>query len=242
MTSRHSGVGDPPGRAPGAAVKAASPVVHLPGPVEARLVDLRSAADALATQLGMSSVAAGRLLSARADEVRRALVALRAALAAAGLLSPGGPEESIAQLSDLLARCAPLHQRPRLARHARKLLEAASDVHGDVVAAAAQAQRRLDRPVLQALRRFDRAHGELQLQCTAGAAVDRLTGGLRGAALDQRRRRLEEEVAELSRRLEERHARLAAQREMSAVLWRELDAELLESVEEVGSELARLLA
>lgn len=242
MTSRRRVVGGVSGRAPGAVPQLASPVAYLPGPVEARLVDLRNEAEALAAQLAMSSVAAGRLLSARADEVRLTLAALRAALASAGLLSPGGPEESIAQLSELLGRRAPLHQRPRLARHARKLLEAASDVHGDVVAAAAHARRRLDRPVLQALRRFDKAHGELQLQCTAGAAVDRLTGGLRGTALDARRRRIEEEIAELSRRLDERRDRLAAQREMSAVLWRELDAELRESVEEVGTELARLLA
>lgn len=220
----------------------AHPVVYLPGPVEARLGALRGEADALATQLGMSSVGAGRLLSARADAARLALDALRASLAEAGLLSPSGPDESIARLSELLGRRGPLHQRRRLARHARSLAEAASDVHGDVVAAAARAHRRLDRSVLLALRRLNKAHDELQLHLQAGAAVDRLTGGLRGRELEEQRAQVSGEIAGLSRRLDERRGWLAAQREMSAVLWRELDAELLASVEQIGAQLARFRA
>lgn len=242
MTPRRKTTGDASGPVERAEPEPGAAVAYLPGPVEARLVALRGEADALVTQLGMSNLAGGRMICARGDEVRRTLVVLRAALAEAGLLSPGGPEESIARLTELLGRRAPMHQRHRHAQHARRLAEAASDVHGDVVAAAALGRRRLDRPILQALRRFDRAHDELQLQLHAGAAVDRLTAGLRGRALEARRRELTGTIAELSLRLDERRDRLAAQREMSAVLWRELDAELLASVEEVGDALARLLS
>lgn len=212
------------------------------GPAEARLLALVHEADVFEAQLGMPVADVARLLAARAGDVAAALASLRAALAESGVLHAGDEAAgSIAALLGLLARPAPMRQRSRIAAHARRIAEAAADLHGDVVSAVARARRRLERPALTALRRFEKAHDELQVQLRAAAAVDRLTRGLRGAPLDARRRELTDAAAALSHRLEERRDRLAAQREMSAVLWRELDGELDASVAEVGADLARLL-
>lgn len=214
----------------------------VPGPAEARLLALLDEADALGTRLTMSSGDAARLLAARAGEVAARLSGLRTALAAAGVLVPGcEAERSIDVLLPLVARSAPMRDAGRLAAHAHRIAEAAADLRGDVVTTVARARRRLDRPVLKAFRRFERAHDELQVRLRAAAAVERLTAGLRGRVRDERRRELAAEVAALGQRLGERRNRLWAQREMSAVLWRELDAELHDSVEEVGADLGRLL-
>lgn len=214
----------------------------LPGPAEARLLAFLDEADALGTRLTMSSGDAARLLAARADEVGARLTGLRAVLSAAGVLVPGcEAEQSIDALLRLVARRAPTRDAGRLDAHARRVAEAAADLRGDVVTTAARARRRLDRPVLRELRRFERAHDQLQVRLRAAAAVDRLTAGLRGRARDQRRCELTAEVAALAQRLGARRDRLWAQREMSALLWRELDAELHDSVEEVGADLGRLL-
>lgn len=217
------------------------PVALLAGPAEARLLALVHEADVFAAQLGMVVADVGRLLAARAEEVVSVLASLRAALAESGVLRAGDEAAgSIDALLELVARPAPMRQRSRLTAHARRIAEAAADLHGDVVSAVARARRRLERPALTALRRFEKAHDELQVQLRAAAAVDRQTQGLRGAELVARRRELLEAAVALSRRLEERRERLAAQRKMSAVLWRQLDGELQASVEEVGADLARL--
>jgi hypothetical protein len=242
VTPRRHETAPPPGPVPERPANPLPPVAFIPGPAEARLLSLLHEAAAFATQLDMSLADATRLLAVRASDVAGAIVALRAALAEAGALSAGcEAEESIRALLVLLARRAPMRQEGRLEAHGRRIAEVAADLHGDVVATVARTHRRLERPALQALRRFEKAHDELQLRMRAVAAVGRLTRGLRGRELDERRRRLAADLAGLARRLEERRDRLAAQREMSAVLWRELDAELYESVEEVGAELAHLL-
>lgn len=242
MTPRGHANVPPPGPVPERPVDPSPPVAFIPGPAEARLLSLLHEAAAFATQLDMTLADAARLLAARASDVAGAIVALRAALAETGALPAGcEADASIRALLELLARRAPMRRDGRLEAHARRIAEAAADLHGDVVATVAQARRRLDRPALQALRRFEKAHDELQLRMRAVAAAVRLTHGLRGRELDERRRQLAADLAGLSRRLEERRDRLAAQREMSAVLWRELDAELYASVEEVGAELADLL-
>ena len=219
------------------------PVSFLPGPAEARLLALLDELDALGTRLSMSSGDAARLLAARAGEVATRLDGLRDALAAAGVLVPDcEAEHSIDALLRLVARRAPMRDAGRLGAHARRIAEATADLRGDVVTTVARARRRLDRPVLRALRCLERAHDELQVRLGAAAAVARLTAGLRGRARDERRRDVAAEVGRLARRLAERRDRLWAQREMSAVLWRELDAELHDGVEEVGADLGRLLA
>lgn len=242
MTPRRSVNAPPPRNGAGRPADPSPPVAFIPGPAEARLLSLLHEAAAFATQLDMTLADAARLLAARASDVAGAIVALRAALAEAGALSAGSEaDESIRALLERLARRAPMRRDGRLEVHARRIAEAAADLHGDVVSTVARARRRLDRPALQALRRFEKAHDELQLRMRAVGAVARLTHGLRGRELEDRRRQLAADVAGLSRRLEERRDRLAAQREMSAVLWRELDAELYASIEEVGSELGHLL-
>lgn len=221
---------------------AARPVSRLAGPAEVQLLGLVHEADVFAAQLAMPVVDVARLLAARASDVTASLESLRVALAGSGVLRAGDESAgSIDALLERLARPAPMRQRSRLPAHARRIAEAAADLHGDVVSAVARARRRLERPALRALRRFDKAHDELQVQLRAAVAVERLTRGLRGGALDERRRQLVGAAAALARRLEERRDRLAAKREMSAVLWRELDGELRASVEEVGADLARLL-
>lgn len=216
-------------------------VAVLAGPAEARLLDLAHEVEVFAIHLGMPVVDAGRLLAARAGDVVAALASLRAALADGGVLRPDDEAGiSIDALRDLVARPAPMRQRSRLPVYARRIAEAAADLHGDVVSAVARARRRLERPGLTALRRFAKAHDELQVQLRAAAAVERLTRGLRRAELERRRRELLEATAALSGRLDERRDRLAAQRKHSAVLWRQLDADLRTSVEEVGVDLARL--
>ena len=213
----------------------------LAGPAEARLLNLAHEAEVFAAHLGMPVADAGRLLGVRAGDVAAALASLRAALADGGVLRPGDEAgSSIDALRVLVSRPVPMRQRSRLPAYARRIAEAATDLHGDVVSAVARAQRRLERPGLLALRRFAKAHDELQVQLRAASAVERLTRGLRGAELDRRRRELLDASSALSRRLDERRDRLAAQRERSAVLWRQLDAELRTSVEEVGADLARL--
>jgi hypothetical protein len=217
-------------------------VRFLPGSAEARLLALLGEADALGTRLSLSSGEAARLLAVRAAEVGERLGGLRVALTSAGVLVPGGEaEQSIDALLRLSERPAPVRDSRRIDAHARRIAAAAADLRGDVVTTVARARRRLDRPVLTALRRLERAHDELQVRLRAAAAVARLTAGLRGQVRDVRRREVAGEVAALARRLEERRERLWAQREMSAVLWRELDAELHASVEEVGTDLGRLL-
>jgi hypothetical protein len=237
----HRSASDPPAGGASAELPTAE-VAFLAGPVEARLVALLHEADAFATHLRLTAADAARLLAARAGEVASVVIALRAALADAAMLAPGtDADETIERLLALLARVAPLRQRRRIAAHARRVAEAAAELHGSIVATVAQAHQRLERAQLQDLRRFERAHDELQVQMRAAAAVERRTRDLRGAALDERKQRLAGAVSELSRRLAEGRARLAAQRERSAVQWRELDAELQSSVEAVGADLDRLL-
>lgn len=242
MTQRRSATGSSGDGRVAPASHAAGPVAFIPGPVEARLLALVHEAEVFVAHLDMPVADVARVLAARAADVTAALASLRRVLAESGVLHPGDEvASSLDALLALVVRPSPLRPRTRLATHARRIAEAATDLHGDVVSAAARARRRLEGPVLHALRRFGRAHDELQTQLRAATAVERAIRGLRGRALGDRRDALVRQAATLLRRLEERRDRLAAQRQMSAVQWRELDDELRASVEEVGADLSRLL-
>ncbi|MEW6269491.1 MAG: hypothetical protein AB1689_09375 [Thermodesulfobacteriota bacterium] len=132
--------------------------------------------------------------------------------------------------------------RPRSPQEQKRLADASAELEARLATTLSRSGPRVERSVLAARRRYQHAADALHAEMKVAAACRRLTAGYRGRALVQRKRELAERLRSLNQQLEKQRALLAEQRERSAALWRALDAELRESVEEVGAALTRLLA
>jgi hypothetical protein len=85
-------------------------------------------------------------------------------------------------------------------------------------------------------------HESVDAELVIAVACRRLTSGLRGRGLEARRGELARQSLALHAELDARRSELAAHRERSATLWRELDAGLRDDVEQIGVALESLLA
>jgi len=217
---------------------------YMPGSAEVRLAALSEQAASFEVYLVLTQPQAAERIEYRKQAVRAVLDELHAVLEAARELPSATRTEvdaAIAAAKAALARCGGTRAQT-LEEQRRRIADANAEFDGDVVAAIAHARHRFDGATLRALRRHQQARESLDTEMKIAAACGRLLAGRRGRALAERRRELAAQIATLKDQLEERRSRLAEQRERSATLWRELDAELRESVDAVGADLDRLFS
>lgn len=217
-------------------------VAHVPGATEARLLDLVSQADALATYLAVSPAAVAHLIERRRSGLREATGELVGVLHGLLELSSEAKAAVRSTAEALVAVLAPggATSGGGLARHRARVAEACVELDGEV-SAAFSGGLRPDAATSRALRRFQRSRRALEGDLGIADACRRLTSGCRGRELAERRREIVEQVEALKALLEERHEQFREQRRRSARRWREVDASLRDGVEEVGAALERLL-
>jgi hypothetical protein len=212
----------------------------LPGATEARLEALRGRVEAFERHLAVSAPRSAQLLRLRLTDLQDALLRLTAQLH--GVCAA---ETSLRASADDLGRL--LGRRVAtsvdgLEALRNRIAVAVAAVHADLVDTLARLGRRLDPATLVALRRLRQLHESVDAELGIAVACRLLTSGLRGRGLEARRVELARRSLALRTELDARRAELAAHRERSAALWRQLDAGLRDEVEQIGVALESLLA
>jgi hypothetical protein len=215
---------------------------HLPGATELLLDGLRRQLEAFDRHLAATDAQRSQLLRYRRDELRDALGHLVGSLREARELEPSAWDQVLTSANALARMLETPPGTAALEERRSRLDEAATAVHADLADAMARSRAHPSGRTLRALRRFQQAHEALDAELLIAAACRRLTAGLRGRALQERRRELTARCETVRQQLDERRRDLAEQRERSATLWRQLDAELRTGAEEAIAAFERMLA
>jgi len=211
----------------------------LPGFSEAKLQVLREQVEIFEARLRSSPAQMVPPVRHRMEILRDALDRLETKLDAIPDVRPAARESVRLEANAVRAALKPFDVKNLSALDARRrgLLEACADLEGGLGRALGAASGQMDTH----LRRYHRAREALHVELKITSGCRQLTTGLRGHALEERRREIAAQIATLKRRLEKSRARLAARRTQLTSDWRALNTALRVEAAAVAAALERLL-